>query len=90
MGIYGHALDNSIVREGYIFDSKNIEYQVDEFKQGKVKTLFVTGMSGSGKSTLAHKLEKELGINCYELDDIGTNYNFSDDNLKEYGQEIYD
>lgn len=41
MGIYGHALDNSIVREGYIFDSKNIEYQVDEFKQGKVKTLLL-------------------------------------------------
>ena len=54
MSIYGHYfLEQSlpkgdVIKEGYIFDSKNIEYQVEEFKQGKVKTLFVTGMSGSG------------------------------------------
>ena len=78
-----------VIHEGYIFDSKDIKYQVEEFEQGKVKTLFVTGHSGSGKSTLGHKYEKELGITCYELDDIRANYNFTDDQLKEYGKEIY-
>lgn len=79
-----------VVNEGYIFDSKDIKYQVNEFKEGKVKTLFVTGHSGSGKSTEGHKYEKELGVTCYELDDIGNNYIYSDENLKEYGQELYD
>lgn len=79
-----------VLNEGYIFDSKDIKYNVEEFEQGKVKTLFVTGHSGSGKSTLGHKYEKELGINCYELDDIGWNYKFTDDQLKEYGPEIYE
>jgi ABC-type oligopeptide transport system ATPase subunit len=79
-----------VINEGYIFDSKDIKYQVEEFEQGKVKTLFVTGHSGSGKSTLGHKYEKELGINCYELDDIGWNNGFTDEQLKEYGPEIYD
>ena len=85
MGFYGNYFN-----EGYIFDSKTIKYQVEEFESGKVKNLFVTGMSGSGKSTLAHKYEKDLGINCYELDDIGFNGGFTDDQLKEYGKEIYD
>lgn len=79
-----------VVHEGYIFDSKDIKYQVEEFEQGKVKTLFITGHSGSGKSTLGHKYEEELKIPCYELDDIGWNYKFTDDQLKEYGKEIYD
>ena len=79
-----------VINEGYIFDSKDIKYNVEEFEQCKVKTLFVTGHSGSGKSTEAHKYEKELGVTCYELDDIGNNYIFSDENLKEYGQEFYD
>ena len=79
-----------VIQEGYVFDNKDIEYQVEEFKQGKVKTLFITGHSGSGKSTLGHKYEKELGITCYELDDIGYNYIYSDENLKEYGPELYD
>lgn len=85
MGFYGNYF-----YEGYIFDSKTIKYQVEEFESGKVKTLFITGMSGSGKSTLAHKYEKDMNIPCYELDDIGFNGGFTDDQLKEYGKEIYD
>ena len=77
-----------IVHEGYILSEKDVKYQVDEFVEGKVKTLFITGHSGSGKSTLAHKYEKELGITCYMLDDIGWNDGFTDDQLKEYGKEL--
>ena len=79
-----------VVHEGYILSEKDVKYQVDEFIEGKVKTLFITGHSGSGKSTLAHKYEKELGITCYMLDDIGWNDGFTDDQLKEYGKELYD
>jgi hypothetical protein len=78
------------IEEGYIFDSKDIKYRVDEFESGKVKTLLVTGQSGSGKSTVGHKYEKELGIPCYELDDIGYNWKFTDAQLTEYGKEMYD
>lgn len=78
-----------VIHEGYIFDSKDIKYQVEEFEQGKVKTLFVTGHSGSGKSTTGHMYEDKLGIVCYELDDIGWNSRFTDEQLKEYGPEIY-
>jgi adenylate kinase family enzyme len=78
-----------VIQEGYIFDNKDIRYNVEEFEQGKVKTLFITGHSGSGKSTLGHKYEKKLNITCYELDDVIFNYGFSDDQLKEYGSEIY-
>ena len=42
MGFYGNYFN-----EGYVFDSKTIKYQVEEFESCKVKTLFVTGMSGS-------------------------------------------
>lgn len=76
------------LEEGYIFDSKDIKYRVDEFESGDIKTLFVTGMSGSGKSTAGHKYEKDLGIPCYELDDLGINHHFTDAQLREYGPEM--
>ena len=90
-GLKGYVMRlGSTVNEGYIFDSETVKYQVEEFESGKVKTLFVTGMSGSGKSTVGHKYEKDMNIPCYELDDIGFNGGYTDDQLKEYGKEIYD
>ena len=79
-----------VIHEGYILDSKDIKYQVEEFEQGKVKTLFITGQSGSGKTTIGRKYQEQLKIPCYELDDLDFNGNFSDDNLKEYGKEMYE
>jgi adenylate kinase family enzyme len=80
-----------IINEGYVFDNNDIEYNVEEFKQGKIKSLFITGHSGSGKSTLAHEYEKELGIKCYELDDIIYNFTLTNEQLKKYyGPELYE
>lgn len=83
-------IDEEILNEGYFFDSKDVKYQVDDFVKGKVKTLFICGHSGSGKSTLGSKYEKELGVVCYGLDDVLHNAGFTDDQLKEYGKEIYE
>lgn len=80
-----------VVHEGYIFSEKDIKYNVDEFVEGKVKTLFITGQSGSGKSTLGHKYEEELKIPCYELDLVAKNYVYkTDKDLKNCGQDLYD
>ena len=79
-----------ITNEGYVFDTNDIEYQVEEFEQGKVQTLFITGHSGSGKSTLGYKYEKELGDICYELDVIAWNYNLNDWQLMAYLPDLYE
>ena len=79
-----------IINEGYVFDNKDIEYQVEEFKQGKVKTLFITGHSGSGKSTLGRKYAEELKVPIYGLDEVIDNYKYTDEQLKEIGQDLYD
>jgi hypothetical protein len=79
-----------VIHEGYILDSKDVKYQVDEFLKGEVKTLFITGQSGSGKSTVARKYKEELKIPCYELDDIGWNDKYAtEEDLKKVGPELY-
>lgn len=87
--LYG-ILDNtneSSVEEGAILNEPDILYNKSKFDSGEINICFVTGLSGSGKSTLANKMEKN-GVEKYELDDVFANYNFSDDNLKEYGDLI--
>ena len=79
-----------VIHEGYIFDSKDIKYQVEEFESGKIKTLFITGQSGSGKSTLGRKYAEELKIPIYGLDEVIDNYKYTDEQLKEIGQDLYD
>lgn len=76
--------------ENMILNTKDIEYNLDKFKSGSSKLLFITGHSGSGKSTLARNLAKDLKVNYIELDDIYGNWNFTDDQLKEYDPIIYD
>ena len=79
-----------IINEGYVFDNKDIRYNVEEFEQGKVKTLFITGHSGSGKSTLGRKYAEELKVPIYGLDEVIDNYKYTDEQLKEIGQDLYD
>ena len=74
--------------ESVIFNSKDTYYNKDKFDSGEINLCFITGFSGSGKSTMANEMEKS-GIEKYELDDIIFQFNFSDDNLKEYGGMIY-
>jgi uncharacterized protein len=70
--------------EGYVLNSKDIEYNVDKFKNGSIKLLFITGHSGSGKSTIASKLAKDMKIDYISLDDLSENYNFTDTQLDQY------
>ena len=78
-----------VIHEGVLLDSKDVKYHLDEFKSGKVKTLFITGNSGSGKSTLARKMKEEMNITLYELDDIGWNDKYSDEQLKKEFPDMY-
>lgn len=76
------------IEESNIFNEKDILYNKDKFNSGEINVCFITGLSGSGKTTLANLMEKN-GVEKYELDDVFANYNFTDDNLKEYGEVIY-
>ena len=85
----GHCPDDKeYTMESVIFNSKDTYYNKDKFDSGEINLCFITGFSGSGKSTMANEMEKS-GIEKYELDDIVFQFNFSDDNLKEYGGMIY-
>ena len=84
--------DNDLIKKEYtmesiIFNSKDIYYNKDKFDSGEINLCFITGFSGSGKTTMANEMEKN-GIEKYELDDIVFQFNFSDENLKEYGDLI--
>jgi dephospho-CoA kinase len=76
-----------LINESYIINTKDILYNKKAFDNGEINLCFITGFSGSGKSTMANEMEKS-GIEKYELDDITFQFNFSDDNLKEYGNLI--
>ena len=79
--------DKEYIMESVIFNSKDTYYNKDKFDSGEINLCFITGFSGSGKSTMANEMEKS-GVEKYELDDIVFQFNFSDDNLKEYGGMI--
>ena len=75
--------------ESVIFDRKDIYHNRDKFESGEINLCFITGHSGSGKSTMGKSLSSKDSTEYFELDDVVANYNFSDDNLKEYGDLIY-
>lgn len=80
---------NEIMNEAYIKNEKDIYYNKDKFDSGEINLCFITGHSGSGKSTMARNMTNKSNIEHYELDDVIANWNFSDDNLKDYGNLIY-
>lgn len=84
------SFEYEIVDEMYTRDEYDIMYNKKIFDNGDINLCFITGHSGSGKSTYAHYLEKKYypNIEVYELDDVIASYNFSDENLKEYGDMI--
>ena len=81
--------DNEMIGEGYLLNKKDIYYNKDKFDSGEINLCFITGHSGSGKTTMGRYMQSEKNVETYELDDLIFNYNFSDDNLKEYGDLIY-
>ena len=81
----GKLNPDDIIFESNILNESDIYYNKDKFDSGETNLCFVTGLSGSGKSTMANGMKAEY----YGLDDVGFNWNFSDDNLKDYGDLIY-
>ena len=79
----------SALLEGILLDNKDIEYNIDKFKNGDINFALVVGFSGSGKSTLGRNLAKSPDTEHYELDDLMSIWNFTDENLREYGDLIY-
>lgn len=79
----GIAMTESMIR-----GTDDIYYNKDKFDSGEINLCFITGHSGSGKSTMGKKMSGSK-IEWFDLDDVIANWNFSDNNLKEYGDMIY-
>lgn len=56
------------IDEGFIFSSRDIVLNIDDFESGKSNILFVTGLAGSGKSTLAGTLQEQYDADIIQLD----------------------
>ena len=81
-------LFDELITENKIINDKDIYYNKDKFDSGEINLCFITGLSGSGKTTMGKTMQSG-NIEVYELDDIISNWNFSDANLKEYGSLVY-
>ena len=81
-------LFDDLITENKIINDKDIYYNKDKFDSGEINLCFITGLSGSGKTTMGKTMQSG-NIEVYELDDIISNWNFSDANLKEYGSLVY-
>lgn len=78
------------LHENIIRNVEDIYYNKDKFDSREINLCFITGLSGSGKSTMGYKLmDDDKKVETYELDDVIANWDFSDDNLKQYGDLIY-
>ena len=53
-----------------IFSDDDVVKNLDQWKKGSIKILFITGLSGSGKSTLARKLQSKYKAEYISLDDV--------------------
>lgn len=60
-----------IVNEGYIFNSKDLEINLDKWNNIKGNNiLFITGLSGSGKTTLSKQYAEKYNVKLFSFDDI--------------------
>jgi hypothetical protein len=72
---------------------ENFEYRLDEWKQGKIRALFLCGLSGSGKTTYGRSLATENNCTLVSLD----NYlkpllrqKYGQFSSEEYHQKVFD
>lgn len=79
--------EDAMIHEGIIRPVNDIYYNKDKFDSGETNLCFIVGHSGSGKSTMGREMQGG-NIEHYEVDDVSRSYNFSDDNLDEYGDLI--
>lgn len=84
------------VLEALLFNEKDIEYNVDKWKNGEIKTLFILGFIGSGKTVTSKYLSKEYNCISYALDDWRNKFRKieiekgNNDNRKIYSDFIFD
>ena len=76
--------------ESFIRSTPHVSHRVEDFESGKENVLLVTGLSGSGKSTIAHALAQKYHAEAIELDIFENNNGYSDENLKQAGEPIYE
>lgn len=82
---YTYCIEKSSVNEAVtdmpiLISDKDVEYNVDKWKDGKIKLLFVTGMSGGGKSTLSHQLAIQYHATHIQMDHV---YHYLNGNLRD-------
>ena len=82
---YTYCIEKSSVNEAVtdmpiLISDKDVEYNVDKWKDGKIKLLFVTGMSGGGKSTLSHQLAIQYHATHIQMDYV---YHYLNGNLRD-------
>lgn len=75
------------ILENMMISGPDIMYNKDKFDSGEINLAFIIGHSGSGKTTMATEYES-TGVDQAGLDDVTHNWNYSDENLKEYGNLI--
>lgn len=63
--------------EGIFISGKDVSHDLDKWKQGKIKILYIVGFSGSGKTTLAKELAEEYDAELNETDNwmVDADYN---------------
>ena len=82
---YTYCIEKSSVNEAVtdmpiLISDKDVEYNVDKWKDRKIKLLFVTGMSGGGKSTLSHQLAIQYHATHIQMDHV---YHYLNGNLRD-------
>ena len=82
------ALIEVALRESVNFiDNADLYYNKKAFDIGDINLCFITGFSGSGKTTMASSMARTT-VDVFDMDDVISNWNFSDENLEEYGDLI--
>ena len=79
------------IDEAYIGSKKDIEYNVNEWKNGDINILFVTGHSGSGKSVHSRNLAKEYNAIIFEIDhfEMASKVFYKENRKLTKGEEIF-
>lgn len=77
---------------GALMSVENFEYRLDEWKRGKVRVLFLSGLSGGGKTTYARVLAEQTGAKLRSLDGYFKGLmrsKYGQFNSEEYPQLVY-
>lgn len=65
---------NQYLEEAILFNEKDTQYRLEEWKKGHIKNLYILGYLGSGKSTTSKELAKQYKATLIELDVLREEY----------------